>query len=226
MAKRSERSACAVRDMYRVSPVSDTTTERTGSNTWIIALTDSTYGLCKMATLQTTLEGVKGVKHPLILSPRKHPTMHTEHIFTAIGGHQQHDGRPQTSGSRGPTPAPDNRAKERWLGPRDARMRSHIRSQKHLRAMGLLCKKLMDVTPTADYEGLDARCKANRHGIWADELDHRYRSVIVDRKILEDHLNCDKQASGSEMHSFCCGGHVQVEPVPIRYVNLRIGFQG
>ena len=55
--------------------------------------------------------------------------------------------------------------------------------------MGLLCKKLMDVTPTADYEGLDARCKANRHGIWADELDHRYRSVIVDRKILEDHLN-------------------------------------
>ena len=69
MAKRSERSACAVRDMYRVSPVSDTTTERTGSNTWIIALTDSTYSLCKMATLQTTLEGVKGVKHPLILSP-------------------------------------------------------------------------------------------------------------------------------------------------------------
>ena len=97
MAKRSERSACAVRDMYRVSPVSDTTTERTGSNTWIIALTDSTYSLCKMATLQTTLEGVKGVKHPLILSPRKHPTMHTEHIFTAIGGHQQHAGRPQTS---------------------------------------------------------------------------------------------------------------------------------
>eukprot|EP00966_Prymnesium_polylepis_P168507 3895995-Prymnesium_polylepis.2 len=54
------------------STVSDTTTERTGSNTRII-----------IATLQTTREGRKGVKHPLILSPRKHATRHTEHRFTA-----------------------------------------------------------------------------------------------------------------------------------------------
>ena len=88
------------RDTRRIagfSTVSDNTTERTGSNTRIIALTDYTYGLSKMATLQTTLEGVKEVKHLLILSPRKHPTMHTEHRFIEIGRHHQHAGRFQTS---------------------------------------------------------------------------------------------------------------------------------
>jgi hypothetical protein len=126
-----------LRDTPRVagfSTVSDTTTERTGSNTRMIAFTDCAYGLWKMATVQTTLEGVKGVKHPLVLSPRKHATRHTEHRFTAIGKHECHDGRPKTSGSHGSAPAPDNSAKNRWLGPRDARMRSHLRPRRHLRA--------------------------------------------------------------------------------------------
>ena len=74
------------------------------------------------------------MKHPLILSPRKHATRHTEHRFTAIGRHCQHADRPQTSGSRGTAPVADNRAKNRWLGPRDARMRSHLRPRRHLRA--------------------------------------------------------------------------------------------
>ena len=116
------------------STVLDTTTERTGSNTRMIAFTDYTYGLWKMATVQTTLEGVKGVKHPLVLSPRKHATRHTEHRFTAIGKHEGHSGRPKTSGSHGSAPEPDNSAKNRWLGSRDARKRSHLRPRKHLRA--------------------------------------------------------------------------------------------
>ena len=47
-----------------------TTTERTGCNTWYIAVTTYTDGQRRMATHLATLEGVKGVKHPLILSPR------------------------------------------------------------------------------------------------------------------------------------------------------------
>ena len=132
-----ETERLRLRDIPRIagfSTVSDTTTERTGSNTRTRALSDSTYGVCKMATLQTTLEGVKGVKHPLILSPRKHPTMHMEHRFTATGRHHQHADRPQTSRSRGTAPEPDNCAKDRWLRPQDARMRSNLRSRKHLRA--------------------------------------------------------------------------------------------
>ena len=62
-----------LRDTPRIagfSKISDTTAERTASDTRITYFTNCTYYLWKMATLQTTLEGRKGVKHPLILSPR------------------------------------------------------------------------------------------------------------------------------------------------------------
>jgi hypothetical protein len=100
----------------------------------IIAFTDDAYGLWKIATLQTTLEGRKGVKHPLILPAQASDKTHRYHKFTEIGKHLRRGHGLKVSGSRGSAQAAINRAKEHWLGPRDARMRSDLRSQKHLRA--------------------------------------------------------------------------------------------